>query len=103
MKGFADHDWESLAKPNEVAAIYMGKKSARFVQGRLLMFGASPQTEISIVENASRTDMRILETNLSDLVETLRSNDVTGPALIFYGLSPRQAQSLSHTQNMEFA
>ena len=59
MKGFADHDWESLAKPNEVAAIYMGKKSARFVQGRLLMFGASPQTEISIVENASRTDMRI--------------------------------------------
>ena len=40
MKGFADHDWESLAKPNEVAAIYMGKKSARFVQGRLLMFGA---------------------------------------------------------------
>ena len=103
MKGFADHDWESLAKPNEVAAIYMGKKSARFVQGRLLMFGASPLTEISIVENASRTDMRILETNLSDLVEKLRSNDVAGPALIFYGLSPRQAQTLSHTQNMEFA
>jgi uroporphyrin-III C-methyltransferase/precorrin-2 dehydrogenase/sirohydrochlorin ferrochelatase len=103
LKGFADHDWESLAKPNEVAAIYMGKKSARFVQGRLLMFGASPQTEISIVENASRSDMRILETNLGDLVETLRSNDVTGPALIFYGLAPRQAQILSHPQKMEFA
>ena len=103
MKGFADHDWESLAKPNEVAAIYMGKKSARFFQGRLLMFGASPQTDISIVENASRTDMRILETNLGDLVETLHSNDVTGPALIFYGLAPRQAKSLSHPQKIEFA
>ena len=103
MKGFADHDWESLSKPDEVAAIYMGKKSARFVQGRLLMFGASPQTQISIVENASRSDMRILETNLGDLVETLHSNNVTGPAVIFYGLSPRQAQSISHPQKMEFA
>jgi uroporphyrin-III C-methyltransferase/precorrin-2 dehydrogenase/sirohydrochlorin ferrochelatase len=103
MKGFADHDWESLSKPDEVAAIYMGKKSARFVQGRLLMFGASPQTQISIVENASRSDMRILETNLGDLVETLQSNNLTGPALIFYGLSPRQAQSISHPKKMEFA
>ncbi|HCT32995.1 MAG TPA: uroporphyrinogen-III C-methyltransferase, partial [Sulfitobacter sp.] len=30
MKGFADHDWAALARPGEVAAIYMGKKSARF-------------------------------------------------------------------------
>ena len=67
------------------------------------MFGASPQKEISIVENASRSDMRVLETNLGDLVETLRSNDVTGPALIVYGLAPRQAQTLSHPQKMEFA
>ena len=81
----------------------MGKKSARFVQGRLLMFGAAPLTQISIVENASRSDMRILETNLCDLVDTLQSNDVTGPALIFYGLAPRQAQPLSHPQKMEFA
>ena len=103
MKGFADQDWESLAKPNEVAAIYMGKKSARFVQGRLLMFGASPQTQISIVENASRCDMRIFETSLGELVQTLHSNDVSGPALIFYGLAPRQAQSQTHPQNMEFA
>jgi len=60
------------------------------------MFDASPQTQISIVENASRSDMRILETNLGDLVETLRSNNVTGPAMIFYGLAPCQAQTLSH-------
>jgi siroheme synthase len=94
---------KALQNQTRLPPFTWAKKSARFVQGRLLMFGASPQTEISIVENASRTDMRILETNLSDLVETLRSNDVTGPALIFYGLSPRQAQSLPTPQNMEFA
>ncbi|MGI9369283.1 MAG: uroporphyrinogen-III C-methyltransferase, partial [Ruegeria sp.] len=37
MKGFADHEWAALARPGEVAAIYMGKKSARFIQGRLIM------------------------------------------------------------------
>ena len=40
MKGFAEHDWRALARPGEVAAIYMGKKSARFIQGRLMMHGA---------------------------------------------------------------
>ncbi len=33
MKGFAEHDWKALARPGEVAAIYMGKKTARFIQG----------------------------------------------------------------------
>jgi siroheme synthase len=39
VRGFADHDWRALARPGEVAAIYMGKRAARFVQGRLLMHG----------------------------------------------------------------
>jgi uroporphyrin-III C-methyltransferase len=39
-----------------VAAIYMGKKSARFLQGRLMMHGAAPDTPVTIVENASRAD-----------------------------------------------
>ena len=44
MTGFADHDWAGLARDGEVAAIYMGKASARFMQGRLLMHGARAAT-----------------------------------------------------------
>ena len=33
MAGFAEHDWRALARPGEVAAIYMGKRSARFIHG----------------------------------------------------------------------
>lgn len=40
MDGFAEHEWRSMAAEGEVAAIYMGKKSARFIQGRLMMHGA---------------------------------------------------------------
>lgn len=95
MKGYAEHDWRALARAGEVAAIYMGKKSARFVQGRLMMHGADPETPISIVENVSRTDQRVLGTDLAGLTDTLAKAELTGPALIFYGLAPRRAETFA--------
>ncbi|MDO6592049.1 uroporphyrinogen-III C-methyltransferase [Loktanella sp. D2R18] len=96
-KGYADHDWAALAAPGEVAAIYMGKKSARFIQGRLLMHGADPATPVTIIENVSRTDQRIIATTLGALEPTMTNANLTGPAITFYGLAPRDAatQSLS--------
>ena len=91
MQGFADHDWAALARPNEVAAIYMGKKSARFVQGRLLMHGAERNTPMTLIENASRPDQRVLETTLDRLPDDLAAARMSGPALTFYGLAPRAA------------
>lgn len=91
MEGFADHDWAALARKGEVAAIYMGKKSARFVQGRLIMHGADRATPVTLVENASRPDQRILATTLDRLPADLAAANLTGPALTLYGLAPRAA------------
>lgn len=96
-RGFADHDWRALAQPGEVAAIYMGKRSARFVQGRLLMHGADPATPVTVIENASRSDQRILATTLSQLEPRLTQADLTGPAIMFYGLAPRHALAAAET------
>jgi uroporphyrin-III C-methyltransferase/precorrin-2 dehydrogenase/sirohydrochlorin ferrochelatase len=94
MKGFADHDWSSLARPGEVAAIYMGKKSARFIQGRLIMHGADRRTPVTVIENASRPDQRILGATLNDLPDRLASADIRGPALMLFGLAPREAAAV---------
>lgn len=91
MKGFADHDWIALAQPGEVAAIYMGKKSARFIQGRLIMHGADRATPVTVIENASRPDQRILATTLDALPADLAAQNMNGPALTFFGLAPRAA------------
>ena len=91
MTGFADHDWKALAAPGEVAAIYMGKKSARFIQGRLLMHGIDPDTPVSVIENASRADQRILSTTVAQMEPTLSNARLKGPALTFIGLAPRAA------------
>ena len=69
----------------------MGKRAARFLQGRLLMHGAEAATPITLVENASRPEQRIVATTLATLVSDLDEAHVNGPALMLLGLAPRQA------------
>lgn len=89
MQGFAEADWRALAAPGAVTALYMGKRAARFVQGRLLMHGASPAMDVAIVENASCPNETRLHTRLSDLPQATAALD--GPAIILLGLPPRRA------------
>ncbi|MGL4322324.1 MAG: uroporphyrinogen-III C-methyltransferase [Paracoccaceae bacterium] len=89
MAGFAEQDWRGLARKGEVAAIYMGKKSARFIQGRLLMHGADAQTPVTLVENVSREGETIIAATLATLADAVTS--LSGPAVILFGLAPRQS------------
>ena len=91
VEGLAEHDWRTLARPGAVAGIYMAKRGARFLQGRLLMHGADPATPVSVVENASRPDQRIVPARLATLAEDIKAANLTGPAILLYGLAPRRA------------
>ena len=103
MKGFADHDWRTLARPGEVAAIYMGKKSARFIQGRLIMHGADRATPVTVIENATLPSQRVLSTTLDRLPADLSAAEPTGPALTFLGLAPRAAEAALAQSRQELA
>ncbi|MEO1330933.1 MAG: siroheme synthase CysG, partial [Pseudomonadota bacterium] len=91
MNGFAEQDWRGLAAPGAAAAVYMGVRAARFIQGRLLMHGADPETPVTAVENASRADQKIVSGPLHRFPDSLADAGVTGPAVLFIGLSPRRA------------
>jgi uroporphyrin-III C-methyltransferase/precorrin-2 dehydrogenase/sirohydrochlorin ferrochelatase len=91
MAGYAERDWRDLAKPGAVAAIYMGKTAARFIQGRLLMHGADPLTPVSIIENCARPEQVIRSAPLNALTEAL--HNLAGPVVLLYGISPRTAVS----------
>jgi len=95
-EGYAEHDWRALAAPDKAFAIYMGLRAARFVQGRLLLHGAAPDTPVTVVENASRADERIIEARLADMDERLSAAGVSGPAIIFVGLDARAAPMARH-------
>jgi uroporphyrin-III C-methyltransferase / precorrin-2 dehydrogenase / sirohydrochlorin ferrochelatase len=91
VEGFAEHDWSALARPGTVAAIYMGKTAARFLQGRLLMHGADPSTPVGIVASAARPDQTVIDATLADLSERLVDGAIEGPVILFLGLGPRLA------------
>ncbi len=88
-KGYAEQDWRTLAQPGACFAIYMGVGAARFVQGRLLLHGAHPDTPVTIIENASRPSQRLVSTRLGGMGSDIASTGITGPAIIFVGLSAR--------------
>ena len=92
MDGFAEQDWRALAAPGAVAGIYMGKRAARFLQGRLMMHGAAPDTPVTIVENASRPDRREIAARLAGLPDAVAGLD--GPAVLLLGLAPRAASRI---------
>jgi uroporphyrin-III C-methyltransferase/precorrin-2 dehydrogenase/sirohydrochlorin ferrochelatase len=91
IRGFAEHDWRALALPGAVAAIYMGKRSARFIQGRLMMHGAAAQTPVSVVENASLPTQKVRAATIAGLARAVEDTPEGTPAIILLGLAPRAA------------
>jgi uroporphyrin-III C-methyltransferase/precorrin-2 dehydrogenase/sirohydrochlorin ferrochelatase len=96
-QGFVEHDWRALALPGATAAIYMGVGAAKFLQGRLLMHGAAPETPMSVIENASTPREIILAATVGDLSERMTAAGIIGPAILFLGLAPRGALAVSQT------
>jgi len=103
VKGFAEQDWRNVAKEGSVAAIYMGLKSARFLSGRLLMHGANPNAPITIIENVSRPNQRIIPTSVGELSNLAETLELDGPAILMLGLEPRQAAEALKTNEEKLA
>ncbi|MDC3300638.1 uroporphyrinogen-III C-methyltransferase, partial [bacterium] len=68
---------------------------SRFIQGRLIMHGADPDTPMSIIENVSQYNQRIFSTTLSQLTKCITQNKIIGPALSLYGLAPREVSNIA--------
>ncbi len=84
--GVAEHDWASLTKSGNVLAIYMGLNNCGDIAGSMLQSGIHPSTPVTIVENGTLPNERVLESTIGDLWETVHLKGVTGPTLIYVGM-----------------
>jgi uroporphyrin-III C-methyltransferase/precorrin-2 dehydrogenase/sirohydrochlorin ferrochelatase len=55
------------------------------------MHGCDPATPVTVVENASRPDQRVLATTVAEMEPAMTEAAMDGPALTFIGLAPRHA------------
>lgn len=85
VQGYAEHDWQRLAEPGRVIAIYMGRRSAQFWQSRMLMFGADPKTPVHCLADVSLPTETLLSAHLDNFAQRLQEQSSTQPLLILYG------------------
>jgi uroporphyrin-III C-methyltransferase/precorrin-2 dehydrogenase/sirohydrochlorin ferrochelatase len=91
-EGLAEHDWKRLAANPTGIAVYMGVEAAKFVQGRLMVHGADRAQPVSIVENASRPDQKIVSGRLDELTDLIEAGAIKGPAVILIGLGAAEEE-----------
>lgn len=84
-KGLAEQNWAGLAGKGRTLVIYMGVKTAPQIAEKLMEDGLAPDMPLAVVENACRTDMRVLRAPLAGLAELVEQQHVRSPALIVIG------------------
>lgn len=91
--GLAQHDWAALAKPGQAFAIYMGVNAAGDISAELLNAGIDHKTPVTVVENGTLANQRVMMCSIGSLWETLALNGVEGPAIIYVGLKPAKTSA----------
>jgi uroporphyrin-III C-methyltransferase len=84
-KGLTEQDWAGLAGKGRTLAIYMGVATAPLIAEKLMADGLAPDVPVAVIENASRTDMRVLRSSLAGLPRLVAREQVRSPALIVVG------------------
>lgn len=84
-KGLTEQNWAGLAGKGRTLVIYMGVKTAPQIAEKLMGDGLTPDAPVAVVENAARSDMRVLRTALAGLPDLVIRAKVRSPALIIIG------------------
>ncbi|TRD10688.1 uroporphyrinogen-III C-methyltransferase [Erythrobacter insulae] len=97
-KGLSDQDWSGLAGKGRTLVIYMGVKTAPQIAEKLMADGLAPDMPVAVIENAARTDMRVVRGMLASLPDLVRRERIKSPALIVIGeVTARDNIALANT------
>jgi uroporphyrin-III C-methyltransferase len=84
-KGLAEQDWAGLAGKDRTLVIFMGIATAPQIAEKLMGDGLAPETPVAVIENATRSEMRVLRGPLAGLPDLVQEQRVRSPALIVIG------------------
>ena len=84
-KGLSEQKWAGLAGKGRTLVIYMGVHTAEAIVEKLIADGVTPDMPVAVMENATRSDARVLRTLLTDLPDMIARHGVKSPALLVIG------------------
>ncbi len=87
-------DWGALAKGSPVIVCYMSMKTLPNIVESLIAGGRDPHDPVAVVTNATRPDMAVLESTLSQAVADITEAALTPPAIICIGRVALMRQAL---------
>ena len=95
VNGYADYDWREMAKGLQdrrfTASVYMSVRAAPYLAGRLLMHDAPHDLVVTVASHISQTQEGWLVTRLGNLASDMKRASLNGPAIIYIGLAPHEA------------
>jgi uroporphyrin-III C-methyltransferase/precorrin-2 dehydrogenase/sirohydrochlorin ferrochelatase len=80
-----DIDWTSLADPAVTTVVYMPTKTLPELVAKALEGGLDPATPAVAVERATRSDERLIGSNIADLPARLAAAAPSGPIVVMIG------------------
>jgi uroporphyrin-III C-methyltransferase len=87
-----EEGWQAAADAETTLVLYMGRDCVAAVAERLIARGRSVATPALAVENAGRSDARLIAAELADLPSAVAAAAPTGPVLILVGTVAAQAR-----------
>jgi uroporphyrin-III C-methyltransferase len=78
-------DWQGLGSSAQVIVMYMAIKHMPDICARLIAAGRAPDEPVAIVQNATREDMRVLETTLTKAPQDITDSGIGAPSIVCVG------------------
>ena len=83
--GKIDLDWTALLQPRQTVAIYMGLRNVEALTREFITRGAAPSLPAAIIDNATRSNQRVVVGALGTLAAKASAAELSGPAIIIVG------------------
>ncbi len=80
-----DLNWKSLAQPHQTLVIYMGLSALKVISDNLIKNGLSGSTPVAIIQNATRSNQKIVIGDLITIDQKVKVAGIESPALIMVG------------------
>ncbi len=78
-------DWPEFARPSQTLVIYMGLVGLPTICKRLIENGAQPTRPVALVENATRSNQRVIDGTLETIAKQVEDANISGPSILIIG------------------